>query len=83
MVENIKVPCPKCKGKGSYERTMADGHFVCYLYSNVRGCPISEHFCNPCNVCNGYGVLIATELKKVTAAEVIQSRDSGEETGLA
>lgn len=71
MVENIKVPCLRCKGEGSYERTWQDGHFECFIYSSVRGCPISEHWQNPCDVCNGYGVLIATELKKVTKAEAM------------
>lgn len=65
---NVNVPCLRCKGKGSYERTAAEGHLVCHIWSSVRGCPISEHFCNPCDMCNGYGVLVATELKAVTKA---------------
>lgn len=76
MVENIKVPCIRCKGEGKYERTFMDGHYPCYIYHAVKGCPIYEHFRDPCDVCNGYGVLIATELKKVTAAEALPRRTS-------
>ena len=77
MVEGIRVPCLRCKGERSYERTWKEGHFVCHAYHmspNAPGCPISEHYCNPCDMCNGFGVLIATELKKIEATEMI-SRD--------
>ena len=66
---NILVSCLRCKGKGAYERN----HSPCYMYSTERGCPTAEHYCNPCDLCNGYGVLVATELKSIRKAEAVKA----------
>jgi hypothetical protein len=52
-MKNIKVPCLVCKGDGTTEERVNDPTDP------------SSYRLVPCRTCNGFGVLIATELKRV------------------
>lgn len=50
---NVQVQCITCKGTGQIEQHTPDS---------------KDHFCYrmiPCSTCRGFGVLIATELKRI------------------
>jgi hypothetical protein len=65
MGQGIQIPCPACDGKG-----------VLRVYAPP---PLNEWLreFSECGTCNGFKVLIATELKAVTKVEPL-SRDPRE-----
>ena len=69
---NVQVQCCHCKGDGevpSYR--VLHGQFVNYLL------PTDPYSMVSCPTCNGFGVVIATELKAITAWEQVKPNEEG------
>lgn len=66
---NVEVQCCHCKGRGFLEHyRVIDGVVIDYYH------PTNPYHMVLCPTCNGFGVVIATELKAVTAWESVRPK---------
>ncbi len=64
---NVQVQCCHCKGEGSVEHyKVVNSEWASWAM------PVDPFHMVPCPTCNGFGVVIATELKAVTSWEQIR-----------
>ena len=79
-MRDIKVLCLKCRGSGSYDPSIRfplihfDGS-QCHLYGK-SGCDFNKYHVMKCDMCNGFGQLIATELKAVVDTRQVTDGDT-------
>jgi hypothetical protein len=68
---NVKIPCIHCRGNGVVESyRVHHGKWAPFFI------PTDPFTMTNCPTCNGFGVLIATELKAVTSYEQVQPSKS-------
>lgn len=67
---NVQVQCCHCKGLGEVEHyRVVNGQFVIWTV------PTDPFHMVTCPTCNGFGVVIATELKAVTQWEQVKLKE--------
>lgn len=66
---NVQIQCCHCKGEGQVPNyRVVNGQWAPWTM------PTDPFYLTTCPTCNGFGVVIATELKAVTSWEQIQSK---------
>lgn len=67
---NVQVQCCHCMGRGSIEDyKVVNGQVIGYYWAK------DPFRMTKCPTCNGFGVVIATELKAVTQWEQVKSQE--------
>lgn len=65
-MNGVRVRCPRCGGNGTHPH---------YVDGSLMPRVVDPYFIVKCEMCNGFGALVATELKTITDTRKLEEID--------